>query len=178
MTTDELDAVLKAWGQAYGRAPSPEPTREPRAAATHPIAARMEFAPGKRALVIKQRTTMDRGGHARRRLMARAASVKRLYIVPVDFVDPIPCRETRHACGGASAQAVPLELQRVERAALELMRVDRLRGLCLRFNYCTLGSHEEKAVAVSEVVKETVKLRRFRDELDRARIWMHGRLAA
>lgn len=178
MTTDDFEALLRAWGQAYGTAPSVEPLRERRAPASHPIAQSMEFAPGKRQLVIKQRTTMDRGGQARRRRMAQAACVKRLYIVAAEFVDPIPCRETRSGGGGIAERAVPLELQRVERAALELMRVDRLRGLCLRFNYCTVGSHEEKAAAVAEVVKEAVKLRRFRDELDRARIWLHGRLAA
>jgi hypothetical protein len=177
MTTDDLEALLRAWGQEYGTAPPAVSQCERRVSASHPIAASMEFAPGKRA-TIKQRTTMDRGGHSRRRLMARASGVKGMRIVPAEFVDPIPCRETRSVGGGVTNRPVPLELQRVERAALELMRIDRLRGLCLRLNYCTLGSHEEKAAAVSGVVNEPVKLRRFRDELDRARIWMHGRLAA
>lgn len=176
MTTDDLELLLRAWGQAYGSAPPPERLPDRRAPASHPIAVSMQFAPGKRA-TIKQRTTMDRGGHARRRLMARASGVKGMRIVPAEFVDAIPCRE-RGVIGGGGERPVPLELQRVERAALELMRIDRLRGLCLRFNYCTLGPHDEKAAAVGEVVREEVKLRRFRDELDRARIWMHGRLAA
>jgi hypothetical protein len=178
VTTDDFEALLRAWGQAYGTAPSAERLPERRASASHPIAQSMQFAPGKRQMVIKQRTTMDRGGQARRRLMARASCVKGLYIVAAEFVDPIPCRETRSGGGGVVSRPVPLELQRVEREALDLMRFDRLRGLCLRFNYCTVGSHEEKAAAVANVVREPVKLRRFRDELDRARIWMHGRLTA
>jgi hypothetical protein len=179
MTTDDLEALLRSWGQAYGTAPVPAHLRADRRSddGNHPIAIAMGSASGK-AATIKQRTTMDRGGQARRRCMAKASGVKGMRIVAAHFVDPVPCRETRYARGAAAEQPVPPELQRVERAALELMRIDPLRGLCLRFNYCTLGPHEEKAIAVAEVVKQPVKLKRFRDELDRARIWMHGRLAA
>ena len=174
MTTDQLEELLRAWGQAYGTAPAPVVER--RAPATHPIAISMEFAPGKRAAVIKQRTTMDRGGHARRRLMARAAGLQGMRIVPAEFVDPIACRETRSGGGGIVSRPVPFELQRVERAALELMRVDRLRGLCLRFHYCGRGSHEDKAREIAEIIGEPVKVKRFRDELVMARVWMHGRV--
>jgi hypothetical protein len=178
MTTDDLEALLRAWGQAYGTAPAPERKPERRAPASHTIAVRMQFAPGKRVATIKQRTNMDRGGHARRRLMARASGIKGMRIVPADFVDAIPCRETRSGGGGVESRAVPVELQRVERHALELMRINRLRGLCLRFEYCTLGPHSVKAAAVAEVLGQEVKLKRFRDELERAEIFMHARLSA
>ena len=49
----------------------------------------MRFAPGKRAVLIRRLTTMDRAGQARRRLMARDLGACGITIVPAAYVDPV-----------------------------------------------------------------------------------------
>ena len=179
---DDFEALLRAWGKVYGedRTNDAGYTPDPMQATAHPIARAMEFAPGKSG--GRRRTlSLERGGVERRRIMARAAGIKGMQLVPAVLVDPVPCRETRPSLAAIS-RPVPVELLRVERAALDLIDIEYLRGLCLRVNYCTRGDHDAKAVIVSDRLRQVsprhvdIKVRRFRDELEHARIWMQGRL--
>jgi hypothetical protein len=182
MADEEFETLLRAWGRIYGadRSNDAGRTPDPLQPVGHPIARAMEFAPGKKS---GKRCTLslERGGVERRRIMARAAGINGLLQIPAAMVDPVPCRATRPSLGMVS-RPVPPEILRVERAALELIEADYLRGLCLRVNYCTRGDHEEKAVRVTDRMREVspafieVKVRRFRDELEHARVWMQGRL--
>lgn len=181
MADEEFETLLRAWGRIYGadRSNDAGHTPDPMAPVAHPIARAMEFAPGKHG---KRRTlSLDRGGVERRRIMARAAGIKGMVLVPAALVDPVPCRATRPTLGVIS-RPVPHEILRVERAALDLISLDFLRGVVLRVNYCTRGDHEEKALRVGDRMREVspgfadIKVRRFRDELENARIWMQGRL--
>lgn len=181
MDKDALESLLKAWGVVYA-----ERTRRhvefgrQRSDVSHPIARAMQFAPGKR--VSKAKLSSERGGLYRRRLMARAAQVPGLTILPAEFVDPIPCRETRrHA--GSYGRPVPPELARVDVACRALEESSLLRGTVLRVAYCTEGDHQAKAEEVTARMREVSKdfagvtVSRFRDELLFARIWMDGRLS-
>jgi hypothetical protein len=179
MTTDELETLLRAWGRVYGERPAVD-DNDGTGPATHPLARGMEFAPGKRIVLIRQRTNMDRGGVARRRMMAQAAggATVGLRVLQAAYVDPVPCVETRPAIFGLGERSrpVPPELQRVQRAALDLHAIDTLRGLVLRINYCTLGPHDDKALDVGQRLGSPVGLRVYRESLAHAKGWMHGRL--
>lgn len=180
MTMDELETLLRAWGRVFGeRPPVDEEDDSRRAPAVHALARGMEMAPGRRHAVIRQRTTLHRGGIARRTLMAQAAGAETvgIRIVPASYVDPVPCKETRSYRSESRDWPVPPELARVERAALDLMAFDDFRGRCLRVNYCTRGSHEDKVLRLGVSLGRDVKLKSYRDAIAAARIWMHARLA-
>ncbi len=177
MTADELENLLRKWGRCYGERPPAEWEGEERpGVAVHALARGMEFAPGKRITLIRQRTNMDRGGQDRRRMMAR--DIPGLRMVPASYVDAIPCTETRSGRSEARDWPVPSDLVRVERAALDLHRIDTLRGLVLRVNYCTRGTHEDKAAVVTLKIGSSVKMRAYRESLAHAKGWIHARLAA
>lgn len=181
---EAFENLLRAWGRCYGERPEYDSPEDARAPDVHPLAVAMRFAPGKRTEIIRQRTTMDRGGVARRTLMAERANEgvrnPRMRVVPASYVDPVPCSETKRAFYGFGEVSRPAhpELQRVERAVLDLQAIEPLRGLVMRVNYCSLGPHEEKAERVAAKIGQPVKLRRYRDELLLAKVWVHGRIAA
>jgi hypothetical protein len=178
MDEEGLETLLRAWGRYYGEA-RPVDDSEVNAACSHPLARGMTMAPGKRSRVIRQRTTQDRGGQERRRLMAVAVGIKGLHIIAAHFADPIPCLETRRPVYGMgeTSRPVPLELQRVQRAALDLLAFNRFSGLCVRIQYCARGPQDEKADRVADLFGEAVGLRRYREGLGVGRGFMYGRLA-
>lgn len=180
MDTD-IDTLLKAWGRLYQERPRIE-YGERRQRPEHPIARSMEFAPGKK--VKRSTVALGRDGRGRRRIMAAAVGLKGLTVVPMAYVDPVPCKETRSNTYGIHSRPVPKEIQRVEQAVKELEQVDYLRALCLRINYCREGRHDEKAKQATDQIREVnrdhkaVTVSDFRDELMYGRIWLHGRLYA
>lgn len=182
MTQDELETLLRRWGRVFGERPAPDPSYEDErpAAASHPIARGMETAPKRKSEWLRQKTSLNRAGQDRRAYMAAvAASGVRggigLRIVPATFVDAIPCVETRSYRSEARDWPVPVDVSKVERAALDLKGFAEIRYDCLRITYCTLPTgrgHREKAAKLG------LKLKSFRDELAAARLWLHGRLTA
>lgn len=185
MTNDELETLLRAWGRVMGERP-PVDDQDRDAPATHALARGMLMAPGKRQVVVRERTAMHRAGQDRRALMAVAAGggAVGLRVVPASYVDPVPCTETRSYRSEARDWPVPPEVARVERAALDLQKLNDFRGRCLRAMYCLRGSHEERVMRMmsamsSEALAEIggyVKLKRFRDEAGYGRVWVHGRI--
>lgn len=178
MTPETLENLLRLWGRLCGERPVVD-VDDGRGSNVHPLARGMEMAPGKRQRVIRERTAMHRAGQDRRAYMATVAAVGGMRMVPAGYVDPVPCAETRRAVYGLgeTSRPLPADVARVERAALDLQRIDDLRGRILRTNYCTLGSHEDKVLRLSIALGYEVKLKRYRDELVYSRVWMHGRLA-
>lgn len=167
---EAFETLLRAWGRYYGE--RPERDEDAPSRPTHPLARGMEFAPGKRAVL-----TLGRGGQSRRRFLGQVAGLAG--IMPAAFVDPVPCKETRPAVFGAgeTSRPVPVELQRVNRAALDLLAVDRKAGLVLRVHYCRRGTLDEKPGWVSDLLGATVGLRVYREALAQARGYMQGRLS-
>jgi len=179
MTGDDLEVTLRAWGRVFGeRASHGDPDDRP-ARAVHAIARGMEFAPGKRQTVIRQHTSMHRCGSERRATMAIAAGGASvgLRVVSPAYCDPIPCTETRSGRSESRDWPVPPQIARVERAALDLLEIHRLRGWCLRVNYCTRGDRDTRRAAVSAGIGVPVTAGQFRAELSYARVWMHARLS-
>lgn len=174
---EQLETLLRAWGAAYGERPPPEWDGEDRpGVAIHPLARAMDFAPGKHAASVRGLTTAHRLGVERRRMMAQ--DLPGVQVVPAAFVDPIPCTESRSIHNASRDWPVSDILQQVQRAALDLHRIDTLRGLVLRVNYCTRGTQFDKALAVTQRLGSPVRLRVYRESLAHAKGWMHGRLAA
>lgn len=180
MTPDALETLLRAWGRVYGERGTftDDDPVGPSGYGSNPIATAMQFAPGKRSAVLRQRTTQMRGGVSRRRLMAIGAGVECLTVIPGSYVDPTPCRESRSVRNIARDWPVPPEVQRVQRAALDLISFDTERGICLRVHYCTFGNLDDKALDASQRLGFPLKVRAYRDAVAHARTWMHARLAA
>jgi hypothetical protein len=180
MTDDHFEDLLRKWGRLLGERPPSEWGDEVPVGylpqSSHPLS--RVGAPPK---IIRQRTTMDRGGIERRGLLAQAA-VKdvrlTMRVVPASFVDHVPCSETRSMRDPARDFPMPMEVAKIERAALDLYSINRLRGLCLRMAYCTRGSRDEKAQRVAGMLGEPVNGERYKNELRFAKVWVHGRVAA
>lgn len=176
MTTEELENLLRLWGRIYGDSLSdvaelPEHVNAPD---FHPLARGMRFAPGKRAVLIRRLTTMDRAGQARRRLMARDLGACGITIVPAAYVDPVPGSRSSRGGSAPPAQRPGQDVaERVQSAWLSLRRVEELRATVVQQEYQRRGmTQREKAAAMS------IKLNRYRDELGAGKIWLHGRLTA
>jgi hypothetical protein len=180
MTLDQLKTLLRAWGRLYSeRVPVDfdEENVPMLGGVSHPLARGMQFAPGKNQKVVNK-LNLERGGYARRRLMARAAQIGGFNIVPAAFVDPVRCVETRVSFYGHHAKPVPEQIQRVQRAALELAVIDPMRGMCLRVTYCMQGSYADKAEIVSGKIGRPIGVRVLREAVAFSEGWMHGRLSA
>ena len=141
---DDLDKLLGAWGHWYGVRDRPALDADgyqlppgPRVTGSHPIARAMEFAPGRKA----SRETLQRGGEARRRTMALAAGLPGL--LPVAYVDHIPCTETRPHLGTprwpTDPDPIPVAAQRIEAAVRGLVLSEPAWGYALRARYCQRG---------------------------------------
>lgn len=167
MSPSELEEQLRAWGRIYGEGPPRDDDDRP-GPAVHPIAVAMEHAPRHRSTVIRMRTHMDRGGQGRRRLMAVAAGVERLNIVPASYVDPIPCKASRG--GGRGARPISAEMQRLNRAILDLQELHPMRGLCLRVHYCVWGTLEHRAAEASRRLGQDIHVRSYRDAVREAKL--------
>lgn len=187
MTLDELDSLLHEWGRFCGERPVRDEFEGevndggPGGYGTNPIATAMEFAPRKRDSYLSQELARRPG--ARRRLIPGKDGELVEEIQPGWAVPVMPARGTRQAIYGMGELArqrrpLPHNVAIVERAALDLHRIDTLRGLSLRVHYCTLGDLDEKAAKVSLRLGSPVKVRAYRDAVREAKFWLLGRLAA
>lgn len=162
---DHFEELLRRWGRVYGEAP-PTEWEEEGSGSPHPLAVAMEYAPGRlgRAVSVAYKRVTRPGERSWSR-------------------DPIPCVETRQASSalyftGASSSQVAPELARVEAAVLALYRINTLRGLVMRGQYCRRGPQAEQVEWINGLDRGiSLTLRSYRDELAHARTWVHGRLA-
>lgn len=176
MTQDELEELLRLWGRVYGECASDfgELPEDANAPDVHPLARARRYAPEKRTVIIRQRTAMERGGIARRRLMARELAGCGVTIVPAAYVDPVP--GTRSSRGGSAPPEHRVQqgaAERVQSAWFSLRRIEELRAEVLRQEYQVRGmTQRDKAAGMA------IRLNRYRDELALGRVWMHGKLSA
>ena len=175
MTPEELDVLLRAWGRVFGeqRLRDDDGCDRPQLGyGTNPLATAAQFAPGKRATLVRLR--VDRGGLARRRLMATGAGGDEvgLRVLPAVYVDHVRGRETRSYRNEARDWPVPPEVQWVQSEWKRLREFDTLRGDILRDEYQRRSMTQgDKAAALG------VGLRVYREGLAHARGWMLARLA-
>lgn len=175
MNMQELDNLLREWGglSKYVEERGEKPTD------FHALARALDYAPGTRARAAIRLAGRD--GRDRRKLMARELVACGVRLVPQDYVDPVRGKENRGGGGGNGGRArdtTPPHLKPVQEAALALYRIDTLRGLVLRQEYCGYGCQSEKADKVGLAIGSPVGLRVYRESLAHAKGWMHARLAA
>jgi hypothetical protein len=171
MKDAEFEDLLRRWGRVYGEQAPAEWEEEGTAslmavggAAAHPIAMAMEYARGKDDRMVAV-------AYARPRAAVRA------------WRDPMPCTESRHYSGalyfsGSEQSRVAPDVSQVERAVMDLFRIDTLRGLIMRGQYCRRGPARDQVEWINGLDRGiAVNLRTFRDELAHARTWVHARIA-
>ena len=69
------------------------------------------------------------------------------------------------------------EADEVERAVLQLHRINHLRAVCLRGHYCIRQGRKEGARWATVHAEVPVTVRRYRAEIELARMWVGGQLA-
>lgn len=172
MKDADFEELLRRWGRVYGEQAPPEWAEEGAASllmvgnGTHPLAVAMEYAPGKvdRTVSVAYRRRTRPGERDWSR-------------------DPIACTESRHYAGalyfsGNEQARVAPEVSKVERAAMDLYRINTLRGLVLRGQYCRRGPQAEQVEWINGLGRGiAVNLRSYREELAHARTWVHARIA-
>lgn len=175
MTEEELEEGLRRWGRVYGEA-APQEWGEERVDEAHVGG----FAGGFRC-ALAGAGMMARGGAARVTDVAWRRSRAALARAP--FSDPVRATETRthkgalHFSGAEVGRVEPLAA-RIERAVVDLYRINTLRGLVLRAQYCKRGRQAEKVEWINGQGRGIqTNLRAYRDELAHARTWLHGRLS-
>lgn len=174
MTDEELLSELRRWGQFRTLA---EETRQhvapnPRA---HVIERTRRFAP----LTIKKakRKLMGRDGESRRRIVAKAASVKGMTIVPMWSCDPIPCKDTRGGGGGGSGGTqvlMPPELNWVDRALRDMAGESPVRAMIVRVEFTDTRPQKTRAMHAQKLYGGSLTFWQYRKELERALSWLIG----
>lgn len=177
MNDKQLDDLLREWGEEskYQRARLEDGGG---VSDFHVLQRAREFAPGTRKKAAIK--LIGRDGSDRRRFMARELGACGVRLVPMAFVDPAFGGACGNNGGGGVSDGprnnLPAHLRPVEAASLELYRLDTLRGLVLRQEYCGYGRQDEKAIRVGEVLGAPVGLRVYRESLAMAKGWMLARL--
>lgn len=163
MNTDELKARLWLWGRAFGQRNRPE--REERSPTGNSTLARFGRPAGYRGIAE------GRNGRDRRTLMAVAAGGG-VRILSAAFVDPVPCTATRSVKAPDYDPRFTAEVDRIQEAWLVLHRTDSAQAELVRVEYQEAGDHTDKAKLLG------LTKRQYRYQLDRALVWLQGRIAA
>lgn len=182
MTPDELETLLRAWGRAYGESRPDEWAEDESPTGDSPTARGLAFAPGSRTEAVRQLASQKRAGYGRLALMAASSGVQGMAMVPTWACEPVRARGLVRTTGGvgpsSDAWFTP-EVERVQSAWIAMHRYDRLRAICLQVEYQVRGIRQrDKAAMVAGRTLQQVGLKRYRDELRAARVWIHARLAA
>jgi len=168
---EDVEKLLSEWGAlSKYTAQRKEGTTD-----AHILERGRAFAPGTRQRAAAR--LVGRDGFDRRRIMAAGLASCGINIVGTNFVDPIPCNESRHVGPHQSvADSVPPHLRRINAIASDLYRADTLCGLCLRQEYCGYGTQADKAARVGVALGMAIGVRIYREALARAKGWVMGRL--
>lgn len=192
MTPEQFESMMRAWGSYYGERRGPEwdeggADPGPGGATVHPLARAQAFAPGTRKAALEE-MHLRRGGLARRTMMGEAAGLTvrsgntvRVAPVPAEFVDPIPCIESRPVVGTPRHDPRYTDsVKRVQEAWLVLRQWWPVQAEIVRLHYQVRGFRQaEKAQMATAVLGtgDVIGLKRFRDELRLGRTWLHARLS-
>lgn len=174
----DIKQALKDWGYAVQNRYAVSRSERP----THVLQAVRDQAPG--TVENTMRALIGRGGRDRRTFMAERSGVKGMRIVPAYAVDPV--RSSNDADRPHDNPEIPVDMGIPD----HLRWIDRLVGVmeqrrpvmaaCVREEYCTAGSQDAKARRVRERAGLGEKFSKwnYRDELDRAIVWIEGFAAA
>lgn len=166
---DWLEELLIRWGWHFGEE-KPAEWDEGDSPAVHPIAVAMAFAPNR----VDRSTSI---AYKKRRVPIYGDSGA---VIGYRQAEPSAGSPSRTACGytpEAQRRDIDPRLLQVERAAIDLLRVDTTRGLVLRFNYCRRGQQSEKVEWINAEGPHNLNLRAYREHLAHARTWVESRVA-
>lgn len=167
-----LKETMKFWGhyQEHGHCWAPVLVQD-----EHPLARAQEIAAAEaeaaRAASVR-RDIVPRDGSSRRMLMGLAAGLTtpegKPRALPMEFVDPIPCKESPAVRGAAVHHGSPDEYRWIDRAMSRLYRANRMRALIVREEYAgARGSQKKKAAAVSAAYGAELTVWQYRKELEK-----------
>lgn len=168
MTVDELEALLRAWGRAYGERAQDDTPEDCSGMAPHPLEIARQFAIGKREKVCRDAWTPTHSA-----MLTKWAANGFRGRPPGWASEPVggtPTR-SRRVAPKYDKKFTP-QLAAVEDAVMALHRHDDLKARVVRYRYCTAADDKNCA----DILKIPVK--QFRDKRREAVIWLHGRLAA
>lgn len=175
MQPDDLRAQLQRWGHAtVNRFALPRSERS-----SHVLEKTRDMAPGTRERAERQ--LIGRDGRERRRFMAARSGVKKLYILPKWAVDPVRASNDARLVELpviAVDQGIPDELRWLDSAIGQLQRQFPLRAMCLKEEFCGVGSQRVKAKSVEKQYGGRLSYWMYRRELDRALDFIQVRRAA
>ncbi|HEU4499885.1 MAG TPA: hypothetical protein VFR60_11160, partial [Sphingomicrobium sp.] len=130
----------------------------------------------------EERKPIGRDGGQRLRFMGLRSGVKGLTMLPPWAVDPVraandadPPAELAEV---AVDQGIPDDLRWLDSAITQLARANPVRGMVMRAEYCSGGTQAVKAARVAEAYGGELTLRQYRYELQLAKEWLRGRIAA
>ncbi|MFK3845760.1 hypothetical protein [Stenotrophomonas sp. NPDC078853] len=171
---------MRHWGHYQEhRFVSPLQAEEALAMDTHPLARAQQFARGTKVT----REPVERDGLARRLLMGAAAGLVDGHggyrPVSKEFVDHIPCVETRsHAPRSATAAVMtgsPDEYRWIDRALSDLYRQNMIRALVVMEEFIGRGGQAARAEAVARKAGVPLTKWQYRKELEKGMAFMEGK---
>lgn len=161
LTAEEIEDRLRLWGRIFGEKPTKdydEDSSGTLAGAMSCVLGSAHIGGGSAARAKrKTREFIDKDGNIRKE------------VAPVFRVAGKETRTTSRVWNP------PRELMEVEDGAIDLYHYDRLRGVILRVEYCVrFRLQREKAIMVGKVegIDARISLRRYRHELECARVYM------
>lgn len=178
---ESLRADLKRWGNA--KVAHLAANEDGPSAGDSVLARQRDLGLRSRLKREKEREIVGRCGEDRRRYMARKASSEKLKltILPMWSVDPIPARNDASRPGEgtrAVVDLVPDELRWIDRAVAQMARNNQLRAMCLREEFCGVGTQKTKASQVARLYGGTLSVWMYRREIQMALEWLNAKRAA
>jgi len=169
---EDLLTQLQRWGLVKTFVPGDDskPARS-----QHLIERKRKFAPMTRKRLAKKLAKRDGGD--RRRIVAKAACVHGMGIVPKWSNDPIRCTETR---GGGPTSMVekinmPPELQWIDRALTKLAERSPILSLVIREEFTGRGvSQKDRAADARQKYGGELSYWQYRRELESAMAYLEG----
>jgi hypothetical protein len=175
VTEDELLEQLRRWGACKTRAKMQRQEAAPNPR-QHIIERTRRFAP----MTIKRekKKLLGRDGEGRRRIVARAAGVKGMAIVPTWSCDPIRCKQSNSG-GGRLADAdqlveMPEDLIWIDSALGQLQQEAPILALIVRIEFTHAAPQKDRAEMARKRYGGGMTYSQYRRELDKALGWLNG----
>lgn len=181
MQADELENLLRRWGRVFGEPPPSEWDEESSGTETGQTHALVQAARADGKSVLKLNTTLSKLRdklRKQRREQILGEKLKKGYGDPRELLEEHRCYgfESR---GGKKPMYIDPVADWVDRTAVQLYENDQTLAVVLRIEYCTRGNRAEvKLPKVRKILgMPTMKLRRYRLELEAAKDWMMRKLS-
>lgn len=175
----DLETLLRRWGRFYGE-PRPAEWDEDSSGDEAGQTIHVLDSAARSSGTSKATDMADQAKRARRR-----DTVKKAMKASLVLKGSFDKREyfEGHTCYGHASRGGPKPMYTdplatwVDKTAIQLYTADMVRGVVLRIEYCTRGKHRDKLPVVQKIVNDChMSLRKYRQHLDYARVWMDGAL--